>query len=157
MNKINLAEVPITEHKSPRGKFRLLSQHVSRALTGVNGLEKQDLKQPFEVEFVRLPPKAVNWPYHAHSAQWEFYHIISGRGQVRTPAGNFSVQEGDCLVHPPNEPHQMTNTGAVDLIYYVVADNPPSDVIHYPDSKKIKLPGQDPVRVQPANYYDGEE
>ena len=104
-----------------------------------------------------FPPKAVNWPFHSHSAQWEFYHIVSGRGQVRTPDGNFSVQEGDCLIHPPNEAHQMINTGAVDLIYYVVADNPPSDVTTYPDSKKIKISGQDPMRVRTADYYDGEE
>ena len=57
MNKINLAEVPITERKSPKGKFRLLRQHVSKALAGVNGLEKQG-KQPFDVEFVRLPAQS---------------------------------------------------------------------------------------------------
>ena len=84
--------------------------------------------------------------------------IVSGRGQVRTPAGTAEVREGDYLVHPPGEPHQLANTGAVDLIYYVIADNPPSDVCHYPDSSKWGVPGQPkPVRVQPADYYDGEE
>jgi hypothetical protein len=40
----------------------------------------------------------------------------------------------------------------------VIADNALSDVAHYPDSKKWKIAGQEnPVRVQPANYYDGEE
>jgi uncharacterized cupin superfamily protein len=158
MNKINLAEVPIVERKSPKGKFRLLRQNISRALSGVNGLEKAGLKQPFDVELVRLLPRAVNWPYHSHSAQWEFYFIVSGRGQVRTPDGNFDVRDGDCFIHPPGEPHQMTNTGAMDLVYYVIADNVLSDVAHYPDSKKWKIAGQEnPVRVQPANYYDGEE
>lgn len=157
MNKINLAEVPIVERKSPKGKFRLLRQHVSRTLSGVNGLEKFAQKQPFDVEFVRLPPRAVNWPFHSHSAQWEFYFIVSGRGQVRTEDGIFDVGEGDCFVHPPGESHQLTNTGATELVYYVIADNPSSDVVHYPDSKKIKIPGQDPMRVQSANYYDGEE
>jgi len=158
MNKINLAEVPIVERKSPKGKFRLLRQNISRALSGINGLEKGGRKQPFEVELVRLPARAINWPYHSHSAQWEFYFIVSGRGQVRTPDGEFEVREGDCLIHPPNEPHQMTNTGATDMLYYVIADNPPSDTTHYPDSKKWKLPGHEtPARIQPANYYDGEE
>jgi uncharacterized cupin superfamily protein len=157
MNKINIGEVPIVERKSPKGKFRLMRQNISRALAGVNGLEKSG-KQPFEVELVRLPPRAINWPYHSHSAQWEFYFIVSGRGQVRTPDGNFEVRDGDCLMHPPGEPHQMTNTGATDLLYYVIADSPISDVVHYPDSKKWKLPGQpEAARVLPANYYDGEE
>ena len=39
-----------------------------------------------------VPPRAVNWPYHAHSAQWEFYMLVSGRGQVRTPAGTVATR-----------------------------------------------------------------
>ena len=94
----------------------------------------------------------------AHSAQWEFYMVVAGRGQVRTPAGKVEVRAGDCFSHPPGEPHQLTNTGATDLIYYVIADNPVSDAWHYPDSHKWKVPGQaKPVRVTPAEYYDGEE
>ena len=158
MKKINLTAVPIEETASPKGRFRLFSQDISAAMRAGNG-EKTHLPLcPFEVELVRLPPRAVNWPYHAHSAQWEFYMMVSGHGQVRTPAGTIEVREGDCFVHPPGEAHQLTNTGATDLIYYVIADNPASDACHYPDSNKWKVPGQSkPVRVKPADYYDGEE
>ena len=112
MNKINLAEISIEKSRSPKGRYRRLSQHISKALTGVNGLLKSGLKQPFDVELVRLPAGAANWPYHSHTAQWELYLILSGRGRVRTPAGHVEVHEGDCLVHPPGEPHQIRNTGA---------------------------------------------
>lgn len=123
-----------------------------------NGEARRPLAWPFEVELVRLPPRAVNWPFHSHTAQWEFYLIVSGRGQVRTPSGLSEVREGDCVAHPPGEPHQLTNTGATDLLYYVVADNPASDACHYPDSGKWELPTHDqPVRVTPVEYYDGEE
>jgi uncharacterized cupin superfamily protein len=160
MNKINLAEIAIEKSRSPKGRFRRLSQHISQALTGVNGLGASGLSQPFEVELVRIPAGAVNWPYHSHSAQWELYLVISGRGQVRTPSGTADVREGDCLVHPPGEPHQITNTGAIDLVYYVIADNPPSDVRHYPDTNKWHVPGMSaPVRVAGISNscYDGEE
>jgi uncharacterized cupin superfamily protein len=84
--------------------------------------------------------------------------IIAGRGQVRTPGGTADIREGDCLIHPPGEPHQIKNSGASDLVYYVVANDPPSDVCHYPDTNKWSLPGQSgPVRVQASNYYEGEE
>ena len=157
MNRINLAEVPIEERRSPKGRFHLLSQDISRALAGANGLGKHG-QQPFEVELVRLPSHATNWPLHSHSAQWEFYLIVSGRGQVRATSGVFDVREGDCFIHPPGEAHQLTNSGAADLVYYVIGDNPPSDVCHYPDSNKWAVPGMErPVRVQPASYYDGEE
>ena len=158
MKKINLATVPVDETKSPKGRFRHFSQDISAAIQAGNGEKSRSAPCPFEIELVRLPPRAVNWPYHSHSAQWEFYMIVAGRGQVRTPAGTVAVCEGDCLVHPPGEAHQLTNTGAVDLIYYVIADNPESDSCHYPDSNKWALPGHSkPVRVTPAEYYDGEE
>ncbi len=157
MKKINLSTVPVAELKSPKGRFHLFSQDISAALCRGNG-DKSPPQCPFEVELVRLPPRALNWPYHSHSAQWEFYLIVAGRGQVRTPAGASEVQEGDYVLHPPGEPHQLLNTGAVDLIYYVIANNPPSDVCHYPDSRKASLPGHPtPVRLQPTEFYDGEE
>lgn len=158
MKKINLAAIPVDECKSPKGRFRLFNQDISAAIRQDNGEKSRTAPCPFDLELVRLPPRAVNYPYHSHSAQWEFYMIVSGRGQVRTPAGTTEVREGDYIVHPPGEAHQLINTGAVDLIYYVIADNPLSDVCHYPDSNKVALPGQPkPVRVQPAEYYDGEE
>jgi len=158
MKKINLATVPLDETNSPKGRFRLFSQDISAALRLGNGDASRTPRYPFEVELVRLPPRAANWPYHSHSAQWEFYMVVAGRGHVRTPAGNVEVQEGDCLIHPPGEAHQLTNTGATDLVYYVIADNPASDARHYPDSNKWAFPGQSkPVRVTAADYYDGEE
>jgi uncharacterized cupin superfamily protein len=158
MNKINLVEIPMEQNRSPKGRFRRIHQDISRALMGVNGMGKSGLTQPFEVELVRVPVGAINWPYHSHSAQWELYLILSGRGQVRTPDGIAALREGDCLVHPPGEPHQITNTGATDLVYYVIADDPPSDVRHYPDTKKWLLPGQlNPVYVDESDHYEGEE
>jgi uncharacterized cupin superfamily protein len=158
MNKINLAAIPIEQSRSPKGRFRRLKQNVSQALRGVNGIAKSGTKQPFEVELVRIPAGAVNWPFHSHSAKWELYLCISGRGQVRTVEGIAELREGDCLLHPPGEAHQITNTGASDLVYYAVANNDPSDVSHYPDTNKWSLPGQmEPVVVRTSNFFDGEE
>ncbi|MSU57567.1 MAG: cupin domain-containing protein [Pedosphaera sp.] len=158
MKKINLAAVPVEESQSPKGRYRRFCKDITAAMRQTNGERLRPLAWPFEVELVRLPPRALNYPLHSHTAQWEFYLIVSGRGQVRTPAGTVEVREGDCVAHPPGEAHQLSNTGATDLVYYVIADNPPSDACHYPDSDKWALPGQDkPVRVQSAEYYDGEE
>jgi uncharacterized cupin superfamily protein len=158
MNKVNLAEVPIEHSCSPKGRFRRLRQDISRALTGLNGLGKGGLAQPPDVELVRLPPGAVNWPYHSHTSRWKMVLILSGRGSVRTPGGLAPVHEADCLVHPPGEPHQIQNTGATDLVYYLIANTPPVDVCHYPDTNKWALPGQaNPVKIQPSTFYDGEE
>lgn len=158
MLKINLTAVPVEERKSPKGRYHLYGQDISNAMRQNNGGRTKPNTWPFEVELVRLPPSAANWPYHSHSAEWEFYMIVAGRGKLRTTSGTTEVHEGDCFAHPPGEPHQIINSGATDLLYYVIASNAPSDVCHYPDSNKWALPGSDKtVRVQPMNYYEGEE
>jgi uncharacterized cupin superfamily protein len=160
MNKINLTEISIEKSRSPKGQFRRLTQHISQAVAGVNGLGTKGISLPFDVDLVRIPAGAINWPYHSHSAKWELYMIISGRGHVRTSDGTVDVREGDCIVHPPGEAHQITNTGATDLIYYLMADNPQSDVYHFPDTNKWQMPGV-PGSVRLAavagSYYEGEE
>jgi uncharacterized cupin superfamily protein len=158
MNKVNLADIAPEESVSPKARYHRFRLNIAAALAAKKNGSTATGICPFDVELVRVPPRATNWPFHAHSAQWEMYVIVSGRGQVRTSQGRFEVREGDCLQHPPGEAHQLTNTGAADLIYYVIADNAAADVCHYPDSDKWFLPGQSkPVRLRPAECYDGEE
>lgn len=158
MRKASLKDVPVEERVSPKGTFRLLRQHLSVAL----GIKRDQGVwaggHPFEVERAVLPPGKTNWPYHQHAATWEFYYVLEGRGEARTPAGWTSVEAGDAFVCPPGEPHQMRNPGTADLVYLVVADNPPADVNFYPDSGKTFLkPGLKSVRLTEIGYYDGEE
>ena len=160
MNKINLAEISIEKSRSPKGLYRRLSQHISQALAGVNGIGSSGLSQPFEVDLVCVPAGAMNWPLHSHSGKWELYLILTGRGQVRTSTGLADVREGDCVIHPPGEAHQITNTGATDLVYYFVSDTHASDVRHFPESNKWLFPGQAaPVRLagKSGSCFDGEE
>ena len=72
--------------------------------------------------------------------------------------GTTDLREGDCVMDPPGEVHQLLNTGAVDLACHFITDNPASDASYFPHSHKWSLPGHaKPVRVQPAELYDGEE
>jgi uncharacterized cupin superfamily protein len=158
MKKINLEAVPVQEARSPKGRFWQFSRDVLTAMRQTNGDRMSNMRFPFDVKLMSLPPRAVNGPYRSHSARWVYYQLISGRGVVRTPEGKIEVREGDCIMHPPGEAHQLLNTGATDLLYHLITDNPTSDACYYPDSDKWSLPGhKGPVRVQPADYYDGEE
>ena len=50
------------------------------------------------------------------------------------------------------------NTGEEDLVYYVIADNPQVDIVHYPDSDKWgSMPQRIFFQMQPVDYYEGEE
>jgi hypothetical protein len=44
-------------------------------------------RHPFDIEICRIPPGKSHCPYHSHSAQWEFYHVVSGKGVVRQLMG----------------------------------------------------------------------
>jgi uncharacterized cupin superfamily protein len=114
------------------------------------------------VELNRVPPGKPNFPYHAHSAQWELYLVVSGQGTVRHKDGRTEVVPGDVFIFGPDEAHQIINSGAEDLTYYVIADNPIGESAYYPDSGKWKVnksSAADRVVIKggETDYFDGEE
>ena len=159
MKKINTNELVEYTWNSPKGKFGSAGREVSEAL-GRNP-RSTDLRErhPFDVEILRVPPGRSACPYHSHSAQWEFYHVISGTGVVRHEDGTTAIAPGDAFIFQPGQPHQLTNDGAEDLIVYVVADNPIGESCYYPDSGKwlVRSPESKLIRSEALEYYDGEE
>ena len=158
MNKITITEVPEVEWESPKGAYQAGRKFISQALGAAKDTGTWAGGHPFEVELTRVPPGCTNFPLHSHSQQWEFYIAVSGQGCLRTLTGETVFQAGDALVCPPGEAHQIKNTGTIDLLYYVIADNPPSDLIHYPDSGKFMVkPERKVFRMVETSYFDGEE
>jgi uncharacterized cupin superfamily protein len=159
MKKINSHELPEDRDTSPKGKFAYASKALSEALGRQPQSTDLNERHPFDVEILRIPAGQIPYPYHAHSAQWEFYHVISGTGRVRHAEGTTAITSGDAFVFKPGEPHQLINDSAADLIIYVVADNPIGESVHYPDSQKwlVRSPERRIFRGEPLDYYDGEE
>lgn len=159
MKIVNSNEVEELEFFSPGGKFGGYGKQISEAL----GREPRstDLLQrhPFDIEIQRIPPGKSATVYHSHSAQWEFYHVISGTGRVRHEGGTSPIQPGDAFLFKPGEAHQLQNDGGQDLVLYVVADNPVGEAHYYPDSNKwgVPIPERRFVRSEPLDYFDGEE
>jgi uncharacterized cupin superfamily protein len=116
-------------------------------------------RHPFDVEICRIAAGKSACPYHSHSAQWEFYHVISGTGVVRHKDGSTPVEAGDAFLFEPGSPHQITSDASGDLVLYVVADNPIGETCHYPDSRKwlVRSPERALIRSEPLDYHDGEE
>lgn len=159
MRKINSRTLPEEKWTSPKGKFQGASQGLSEALGRVPQSTDLMLRHPFDVEILRVAPGQIPYPYHSHSAQWEFYHVISGSGSVRHQEGTTAIVAGDAFLFRPGEPHQITNDGKEDLVIYVVADNPLGESCHYPDSGKwlVRSPERTLLRSPKLDYYDGEE
>ena len=162
MRKVNTKDIVELSWTSPKGKFVGAGKEISEAL----GRKPQstDLKErhPFDVEICRIPPGKTPYPYHSHSAQWEFYHVISGKGIIRHKDGRTPIEAGDAFIFEPGEPHQLINPvsdSKEDLVLYVVADNPIGESCHFPDSQKwmVRSPERRLIRSEALEYFDGEE
>src|SRR5438552_7337819 len=161
MRKVNLKDIPEQERKSPKGKFGRASKNISIAL----GREPDSLdmtkRHPFDLALVSIPKGKSLCPYHSHSSESELYLVVSGRGSIRDKDGITDVGPGDTFFFGPGEAHQLTNAGAEDFVYYVIADNPVGDSCFYPDSGKFAVwkEGNEEVIVKgtDADYFDGEE
>jgi uncharacterized cupin superfamily protein len=151
MRKVNTNKLEELSWRSPKGKFEGAGKQVSEAL-GRNP-NSTDLRErhPFDVEICRIQPGKVPYTYHSHSAQWEFYHVISGKGAVRHEEGTTPIE--------PGRAHQLINDSTEDLVLYVVADNPIGESTYYPDSDKwvVRSPKRQVIRSEALDYFDGEE
>lgn len=159
MQKVNTRDIPEESWSSPKGKFGGSGKGVSEALGREPRSTDLMKRHPFDVELCRIPAGKIAYPYHSHSAQWEFYHVISGKGTVRHEGGTDEIETGDAFLFEPGQPHQLINDGSEDLVLYVVADNPIGESCHYPDSGKwlVRSPKPRLIRSDALEYYDGEE
>jgi uncharacterized cupin superfamily protein len=162
MRKVNLNEIKEEAWQSPGGEYAVSFKGISEALGRDPSSLDLSKRHPFDLEWNRVPPGKCNFPYHAHSAQWELYLVISGSGSVRHKDGITEVGPGDAFIFGPDEPHQLINAGHADLLYYVIADNPIGESGYFPDSGKWKVNKSSAadrvvVKGQETDYFDGEE
>ena len=162
MRKVNLNEIKEDPWQSPGGKYAVSFKGISEALGREPASLDLSKRHAFDLELSRVPPGKPNFPYHAHSAQWELYLVVSGKATVRHKDGRTEVVPGDAFIFGPDEPHQIINSGEEDLIYYVIADNPIGESSYYPDSGKWKLNKSSVadrvvIKGQETDYFDGEE
>ena len=98
MRKINTNELAEETWASPKGKFVGSGKQVSEALGRKPQSTDSNERHPFDVEICRVLPGNSPYPYHLHSAQWEFYHVIAGKGVVRHQDGRTAIDTGDAFI-----------------------------------------------------------
>ena len=159
MKKINTEEIEAYEWVSPRKKFSMTGKNVSIALGREETSTDLLKRHPFDVEICTVLPGTANCPYHSHSMQWEFYHVVSGTGKARDENGLTEIVPGDAFIFKPGEAHQIINDGTEPLTFYIIADNPIGESTHYPDSNKyiVRSPENRIMRSENLDYFDGEE
>lgn len=155
---VNLEELAWESWASPRGRFAQAGKQVSVAL---GAKARQPLTQgghPFDLEWGRVPAGKTAVPFHSHALQWECYFFQAGTGEFRLGEECFTVSAGDLVLAKPGVPHTFANTGAGDLVYLLVTDDPLADYVIYPDSGKCGFSSpRRTFRPADALYFDGEE
>ena len=159
MQKVNIKNIREEFWGSPSRKFGVADKDISIALGRKPASTDLKERHPFDVEIARIPPGKIPYPYHSHSAQWEFYYVLSGKGVARHKDGTTAIEPGDAFIFQPEEPHTFLNDGAEDLVMFLVADNPIGESSYYPDSKKwlVRSPERRLMRGESIDYFDGEE
>jgi uncharacterized cupin superfamily protein len=162
VKKVNIKEIKEEPWRSPKGKYAVTFKGIAEALGRDPSSLDLTKRWPFDLEWNRVPPGKSNFPFHSHSAQWEMYLIVGGKGAVRHQDGTTEVGPDDVFIFGPNEPHQITNAGDVDLVYYVIADNPIGESGYYPESGKWKVNRASAadrvvIKGKETDYFDGEE
>jgi uncharacterized cupin superfamily protein len=117
-----------------------------------------------------VPPGKKAFPFHRHHVMDELFYIVSGSGQYRYGDETFPVRAGDLVGAPAGvKAHQLVNTGSEDLRYLGISTGGGVDLVDYPDSKKIAVAAgvknadfrtatyAAVGRLQPADYFDGED
>lgn len=103
----------------------------------------------------------ISYPYHFHHGADEMFVILSGGGQLRTPDGVQTVNQGDIVFFETGESgaHQLKNDQDEPLVYLDLRAVKDLDVCEYPDTGKVNILPQMDIfkRGEPASYFAGEE
>ncbi len=155
---VDTATLPWERRASPGGKYASECRDISLAVGGIRDVGVWGGGHPFDLQTRRVPAGAAICPLHAHTVQWELFIVMQGQAVVRTLDGRFPVGPGDVFLQPPGVAHQIRNEGTEEFICHIVADNPPADIFHYPESNKWGIrPQRKFFRMIETDYFDGEE
>lgn len=53
---------------------------------------------------------------HRHTGMAEVFFVVSGEGEMRIDAATESLRAGTCIAVEAGEAHEISNTGAADLV-----------------------------------------
>ena len=64
-------------------------------------------------------PQGATTLLHYHCRAEEIYYVVSGKGRMRLGEETREIGPGDAVAIPPGEVHQVTNTGAGELVFLI--------------------------------------
>jgi uncharacterized cupin superfamily protein len=146
-NVVHVLDLPAAVEDRPGWELtqRLVGRHFGAVTTGMSHLQ--------------LAPGAKSFPFHCHSAEEELFVVLDGAGTLRLGDERHALRAGHVVSRPAGTriAHQFSaGEDGMTVLAYSTID--PNDIAFYPDSNKVKLRGLGvTVRVEPVDYWDGED
>lgn len=111
------------------------------------------------LQHVTVPPGRRSSVRHCHSHDDELFVVLEGGGTLLLGDESHAVGPGSIVARPPGTgvAHSF-EAGDGGLVMLAYGTREPADMCWYPDSSKISARGLGVIfRVQPLEYWDGEE
>lgn len=111
------------------------------------------------LQHVTVPPGRRSSVRHCHSHDDELFVVLSGHATLLLGDERHPVRPGSIVARPPGTgvPHSF-EAGEDGLVMLAYGTRETGDWCWYPDSRKVSSRGLGVIfRVQPLDYWDGEE
>ncbi len=111
------------------------------------------------LQYVEVAEGMLAAPQHCHTLEEELFVILDGDGLLLLDDEEISVRPGHVVSRPAGTGDAHTfRAGQGGLTYLAYGTREPGDICHYPRSGKLSFRGLGVVvRVQPVDYWDGED
>jgi uncharacterized cupin superfamily protein len=107
-----------------------------------------------------IEPGNLNCPPHCHAAEEEIFIVLDGEGVCMLGDEEHPVRPGSIVACPPGDgvAHAFRAGAEAPLTLLTYGTREPNDIVYYPRSGKVLLAGVHVIgRLEPADYWDGEE
>ncbi len=111
------------------------------------------------LQYVEVAPGMLSAPQHCHTLEEELFVILDGDGLLLLGDAEIDVRPGHVISRPAGTgvAHAFRG-GQAGLTYLAYGTREPGDICYYPRSSKLWFKGLGVVvRVQPLDYWDGED
>jgi len=108
---------------------------------------------------VTIEPGFEGFPPHCHAAEEEIFVVLGGSGVAAIGDEEHNVRRGSVVARPPGtRVAHCFRAGDEPLTYLAWGTREPNDIAYFPRSRKVNLRGVGVIgRIEPAEYWDGEE
>ena len=104
-----------------------------------------------------LEPGALTCPPHWHGLEEECFVVLEGDGDALIDDEVHPVRPGSVLGCPPGGIAHALRGGPAGTTYLVWGTRIPGDYAYFPRSRKLSFANGLHVRVEPVDYFDGED